>query len=48
MNGFVGAFTGNAGVCRKGSGVAVPDLRGAYLQIHVHKSLWPFQTVMLL
>ena len=55
LNGFVDAYTGNADVCaqklrewrQQGSDVAVLDLRKAYLQIHVHKSLWPFQTVVL-
>ena len=27
--------------------VAVLDLRRAYLQVHVDKSLWPFQTVKI-
>ena len=32
---------------RKGSDVSVLDLRKAYLQVHAHRSLWPFQTVMV-
>ena len=41
-----------ASVCRsyewrkKGSNVSVLDLRRAYLQVRVHKSLWPYQTVI--
>ena len=30
---------------QQGPNVAVQDLRRAYLQVHVDKSLWPFQTV---
>ena len=33
--------------CRKVSDVLVLDLRKAYLQVHAHRSLWPFQTVMV-
>ena len=32
---------------RKGSDMSVLDLRKAYFQVHVHRSLWPFQTVMV-
>ena len=32
---------------RNGSDVLVLDLRKVYLQVHVHRSLWPFQTVMV-
>ena len=32
---------------RKRSDVAILNLRKAYLQVHIHKSLWPFQPVML-
>ncbi|CAM1316345.1 Uncharacterised protein r2_g2574 [Pycnogonum litorale] len=53
LNSYVDAYTGNADVCadklrewrRQGTNVSVIDLRKAYLQIHVHKSLWPYQTV---
>ena len=27
--------------------MSVLDLRKAYLQVHVHRSLWPFQTMMV-
>ena len=53
LNAYVDAYTANADVCaqklrewrQQGSNVAIVDLRRAYLQIHVDKSLWPFQTV---
>ena len=28
-----------------GCNVVLPDLKKAYLQIRVHRSLWPYQTV---
>ena len=31
---------------RQGTNVTVIDLHRAYLQVHVHESLWPFQTVI--
>ena len=51
----VETYTDRADVCsqklsdwrKKGSDVSVLDLRKAYLQVHVHRSLWPFQTVMV-
>ena len=51
LNEYVDAYT--ADVCahklrewgKQESDVAVLDLRRAYLQIHVERSLWPFQTV---
>ena len=51
LNKYVDAHPANADVCaqklrewrQKGSNVAVLDLRRAYLQVHVDKSLWPFQ-----
>ena len=54
LNGYVDAYTVHADVCvqelrewrKKGSNVSVPDLRRAYLQVRVHKSLWPYQTVI--
>ena len=54
LNGFVDAFTANAEVCaqklselrRQGVNVLLLDLRNAYLQIHVDKALWLFQTVI--
>ena len=55
LNAHVDAFTAHADICaqklrewrREGSEVSVLDLRKAYLQVHVHKSLWPFQTVLI-
>lgn len=54
LNTHVDAFTASADVCadklrewrQQGTNVAVIDLRRAYLQVHVHESLWPFQTVI--
>lgn len=54
LNSYVDAFTASADVCadklrewrRLGTNVAIVDLRTAYLQIRVHESLWPFQTVI--
>ena len=54
LNSHVDAFTANADVCadkirewrRLGTNVAIVDLRRAYLQIRVHESLWPYQTVI--
>ena len=48
-------FTARADVCAEklrewrqaGSNVSVLDLRKAYLQIRVHRSLWPYQTVLV-
>ena len=56
LNGFVDAFTANAEVCaqklrewrRQGVNVSLLDLRNAYIQIHVDKALWPFQTVIFM
>ena len=53
LNGHVDAYTAHADVCaqklresrKKGSNVSVPDLRRAYLQVRVHKSLLPYQTL---
>ena len=54
LNTHVDVFTGKADVCRDkmqawrrmGSNTAIVDLRKAYLQVHVDKSLWAYQTVM--
>ena len=54
LNGFVNAFTANAEVCalkqrewrQQGVNVSLLDLWNAYLQIHVNKVLWLFQTVI--
>ena len=54
LNSHVDAFTENADVCagkirewrRLGTNVTIVDLPRAYLQIRVHKSLWPYQTVI--
>ena len=50
LNKYVAAHMANADVCaqklrewwQKGSNVAVLDLRWAYFQVHIDKSLWPF------
>ena len=55
LNGFVEAFTANADVCsqrlrewrRQGANMSLMDLRKAYLQIRINKTLWPFQTVII-
>ena len=55
LNKYVDAHTPNADVCaqklrerrQKGSNVDILDLRQAYLQVHVDKSLGPFQTVKI-
>jgi ribonuclease HI len=54
LNSHVEAFTADADVCadklrewrRKGVATAILDLQTAYMQIKVHESLWPFQTVV--
>ena len=54
LNSHLDAHTGEADVCaekirewrRQGRRVALLDLRKAYLQIHVHQSLWSCQTVL--
>jgi len=54
LNTYVDTFTASADVCadklrewrQQGTNVTVIDLRKAYLQVHVHESLWPFQTVI--
>ena len=54
LNWYVDAYTAHADVCvqklrewrKKGSNVSVLDLRRAYLQVRVHKSSWPYQTVI--
>lgn len=55
LNGFVEPYTVNSEVCahklrewrRLGADVSLLDLQRAYLQIHVVKALWPYQTVMV-
>ena len=55
LNHHVDAFTANADVCatklpewrQKGSNMSLLDLRRAYLQVHIHESLWPFQTMKI-
>ena len=47
-------FTARADICTKklrewrraGLNVSMLDLRKAYLQVHVHQSLWSYQTVL--
>lgn len=54
LNSFIDSYTADADVCssklrewrRMGANTSVIDLTTAYMQIHVHKSQWPFQTVM--
>lgn len=54
LNTHLNLHTADADVCtekirewrRRGQEVSLIDLRKAYLQIHVHKSLWPYQTVV--
>ena len=55
LNDYLTTHTADADVCadqlrrwrRHGSNVAVVDLRHAYLQIHIDRQLWPFQTVLI-
>ena len=55
LNSHLDLHTAEADVCteklrecrRRGQQVALIDLRKAYLQIHVHPSLWCYQTVVL-
>ena len=55
VNEFVETFTAESAVCnekirkwrKKGDKCAIVDLKDAYLQIHVDKELWPYQTVIL-
>ena len=54
LNSHVDPLTADADVCseklrewrRLGVNTSILDLKTAYMQIHVHESLWPFQTVM--
>ena len=54
LNGYVDAYTMHANVWvqkltdwrKKGSNVSMLNLWRAYLQVHVHKSLWSYQTVI--
>ena len=53
LNEHVDAYTTSADVCarklrewrQQGIKVAMLDMRRAYLQVHIEKSPWPFQTV---
>ena len=55
LNCYVDVFTANADVSaaklrewrQKGSNVSLLDLKRAYLQVRVQKTLWPFQTVKI-
>lgn len=54
LNEFIDTYTADADVCpeklrewrKQGVNVSAIDLKNAYLQIRVHKSLWSYQTVM--
>ena len=54
LSDHVDPFTARADICteklrewqRAGSNVSMLDLRKAYLQVHVHQSLWSYQTVL--
>ena len=54
LNDHVDPFMARADICieklrewrRAGLNVSVLDLRKAYLQVHVHQSLWSYQTVL--
>ncbi len=54
LNDHINLHTAEADVCvekirewrRRGQRVSLIDLRKAYLQIHVHQSLWSYQTVV--
>ena len=55
INQYVDPFTANADVCVKGMrewqqqgvNMALVDLWKAYIQILIHKTPWPFQTVIV-
>ncbi len=55
LNKHVNAYTANVDMCaqtmrewrQQGPKAAIVDLRWAYLQIHIDKSLWPFQMVKI-
>ena len=55
LNDHVDPFTARADICTEklrewrqaGSNVSVLDHHKAYLQVHVHQSLWSYQTVLL-
>ena len=55
LNLHIDAYTADVDVCadklrewrQKGVRTAMLDLSTAYMQVHVHESLWPFQTVIL-
>ena len=52
LNYHVDVFPANADVCtaklrQKGSNFSLMDLKRAYLQVRVQKTLWPFQTVKI-
>lgn len=55
LNTHIDAFTAKSDVCanrlrewrRQGVNVSVLDLTKAYLQVKIHESLWPYQTVII-
>ena len=55
LNHHVDVFTAKTDVCaaklrewrQKGSNVSLLDLKRVYLQVHIYKTLWPFQTTKI-
>uniref|UniRef100_A0A5S6QGD9 Reverse transcriptase domain-containing protein n=1 Tax=Trichuris muris TaxID=70415 RepID=A0A5S6QGD9_TRIMR len=55
LNTYVETFTAQADVCahklrewrRRGVNVSIIDLKQAYLQVRIDKTLWPYQTVVI-
>uniref|UniRef100_A0A5S6QHX4 Integrase catalytic domain-containing protein n=1 Tax=Trichuris muris TaxID=70415 RepID=A0A5S6QHX4_TRIMR len=55
LNTYIDTYTARSDVCaeklrewrQRGANIAILDLKKAYLQVRVEKSLWPYQTVML-
>lgn len=54
LNQHVNAFTVDADICaskmsecyHQGSNISLLDLKATNLLVHIHKSLWPYQTIM--
>lgn len=55
LNHYIETFTAEADVCsdklrewrKQGTNVSILDLKKAYLQIRIHESLWPYQTMIV-